>query len=464
MARAAKKEALTPEERLQAALVPDWEQPYKVPENWCWTRLGDITEVVGGGTPQSKTIEYYENGTIPWLSPADLSGYTDIYISHGVKNITELGLEKSSARLMPKNTVCLSSRAPIGYVAIAENPVSTNQGFKSFLPSPCYNPHFLYWYLKDNKELLESYASGTTFLELSGKKAGLIEFPLAPLPEQQRIADRIESLFAKLDEAKQKAQDALDSFEPRKSAILHKAFTGELTAQWRQEHGVGMESWENTPLNQVCLPRAGYAFDSKLFSNFGYQIIRMGNLFAGELDLSRNPVFYAEENLDAKILKRALVNDGDILLTLTGTKYKRDYGYAVRIEKPHQLLVNQRILCLTPLSINPSYLLYFLKSDIFRDVFFSNETGGVNQGNVSSKFVENILIPVPGDAEQKEIATILRNLLAKEQQAKEAAEAVLEQIDLIKKSILARAFRGELGTNDPSEESAVELLKQISSF
>ena len=131
MARGKKKDTLTPEERLQAALVPESEQPYKVPGNWCWTRLGAITEIIGGGTPSSNIPEYYNDGTIPWISPADLSGYTDIYISKGAKNITALGLEKYSAKMLPTNTVCLSSRAPIGYVVIAENPLCTNQGFLS---------------------------------------------------------------------------------------------------------------------------------------------------------------------------------------------------------------------------------------------------------------------------------------------------------------------------------------------
>ena len=141
MARGKMQETvLTLEEKLQQALVPESEWPYKVPGNWRWIIIGKITQVVGGGTPSSSVEEYYENGNIPWISPADLSGYSDIYISRGKKNITELGLEKSSARLLPKDTVCLSSRAPIGYVAIASNPISTNQGFKSFLPSPAVLP------------------------------------------------------------------------------------------------------------------------------------------------------------------------------------------------------------------------------------------------------------------------------------------------------------------------------------
>ena len=272
-----------------------------------------------------------------------------------------------------------------------------------------------------------------------------IKLELPTLAEQQRIVNRIESMFAKLDEAKEKAQNVVDGFETRKAAILHKAFTGELTAKWRKENGVSDDSWEVKKISDCCVPRAGYAFDSKKFTTSGFQIIRMGNLYAGELDLSRNPVFYSESDLDDSIKKRALITKGDILITLTGTKYKHDYGYAVRIDNPNSLLVNQRILCLTPKSeIKTNYILYYLHSNMFRNVFFSNETGGVNQGNVSSKFVESISFIVPTFPEQVEIVRILDIIIEKENKAKQAAEAVLEQIDLLKKSILARAFRGEL--------------------
>ena len=194
-----------------AAPLSEAEAPYAIPDSWRWFRLGDVTKIVGGGTPSSKVAEYYENGTVPWLSPADLSSYTDTYISHGAKNITELGLEKSSAQLLPKDTVCLSSRAPIGYVVIAENPLCTNQGFKSFLPADCYLPKFLYWYLKGNKPLLENYASGTTFLELSAKKAGLVPFPVPPLDEQREIVRLLDELLTQED-----------------AALLARAFRGQL--------------------------------------------------------------------------------------------------------------------------------------------------------------------------------------------------------------------------------------------
>lgn len=447
MAKAKKKETLTPEERLQAALVPDWEQPYKVPENWCWTRLGNITEIIGGGTPSSTVTEYYFEGTIPWISPADLSGYTDIYISKGAKNITELGLEKSSTKMLPTNTVCLSSRAPIGYVAIAANPLCTNQGFKSFLPALCYLPRYLYWYLKGNKELLERYASGTTFLELSASKAGLVEFPLPPLPEQQRIVDRIENLFAKLDEAKQKAQDALDSFETRKAAILHKAFTGELTAQWRKEHGTGMDSWAKKRFDEVATIKSNLV-DPATFPDFPHiapdniekktGILLEYNTVSEDGVTSGKHRFYPGQILYSKIrpyLSKVVVVDFDGLCSAD--------MYPIEAKG------------------NTKCLWYYMLSEEFLE---QASTAGsrsvlpkINQKELSAL---TVVLPTQSD-EQTEIVRVLDDLFAKEQQAKETAEAVLEQIDLIKKSILARAFRGELGTNDPTEESAVGLVRNI---
>lgn len=323
---------------------------------------------------------------------------------------------------------------------------------------------FLFYYFRQfsfQKECIDN-AKGTAQLNMSTEWLKKYNISLPPLAEQKRIVEQIEKLFSKLDEAKDKAQFVVESYESRKKAILHNAFEGLYSAEWRKKNKCSIDDWIDTKINEVCIPRAGYAFDSKKFTTDGFQIIRMGNLYAGKLDLSRSPVFYDRNDVDDSILKRSLVHDGDILLTLTGTKYKRDYGYAVCIEGNPELLVNQRILCLTPTEkIERDYLLYYLRSEIFRDIFFSNETGGVNQGNVSSKFVENIEIKLPSIDEQIEISRILRTVLDNEEQAKDTAEYVIEQIDIIKKSILAKAFRGELGTNNPEEESSIALLKEM---
>lgn len=433
-------------------------QPFPVPENWFWTDIDSINQYSGVSIdPMKRPDTTFELYSVP--SSAD--DYPEIITG------SEIGSTKQS---VTKNDVLLCKINPRINRVWKVSQHTDNELMASsewiIIRNSVINPDYLMFCFKTQyfREFMLANVSGVggSLMRAQPKFVKKYPIPIAPIAEQQRIVDRIESLFAKLDEAKEKAQAVVGGFELRKSAILHKAFTGELTKQWKKEHGVGVDSWKTKRINEITRPRAGYAFDSKKFTNSGYQIIRMGNLYGGELDLSRNPVFISLNDVDETALKRALVNSGDILITLTGTKYKRDYGYAVSIIDPTNLLVNQRILCLTPSQdVERNYILYYLRSNIFRDIFFSNETGGVNQGNVSSKFVENIEIKVPLLAEQHEIVTILDRVMDKEQHSKEAAEAVLDQIDTMKKAILARAFRGELGTNDPAEEWAGELVKAI---
>lgn len=451
-----KKTALTIEERLQQALVPAEEQPYEVPENWVWVRLGGVTQVIGGGTPSTSKKEYYDGGTISWLSPVDLSNYNDIYISHGNKMITLEGLNNSSAKLLPKDTVCLTSRAPIGYVAIAENELSTNQGFKSFLPSPTYLARFLYWYLKGNKELLESKASGTTFLELSASKAATIEFPLPPLSEQQRIVERIEELFAKLDEAKERLQEVADSFAVRKAAILHKAFTGELTKQWRRENGVSDESWEERKLGEV------------------------GSWLGGGTPSTSREEYWENGNIlwiTSKDMKSAVIEDTIMKVNEIGVKNSS----ANYIEKPALLVVmrsgilrrtfpvamvkkpftvNQDLKAIIPDEDDLEFLYWMLLSNEQR-ILNTCMKNGTTVESINSNALKDLTFKCPTLPEQHEIVRLIDDLLARERAAQQVAEQALASIDLMKKSILARAFRGELGTNKASEASALELLRQV---
>lgn len=443
---------------LEEALVPVDEQPYQVPENWCWTEIGKITSVQSGGTPSTSHDEYYEGGDIPWISPADLSGYNNIYIRNGNKYITQLGLEKSSARLLPKDTVCLSTRAPIGYVVIAENELCTNQGFKSFLPSKAYIPKYLYWYLKANKDMLESMASGTTFLELSGTKAGQVVFPLPPLTEQQRIVEQIENLFSKLDEAKEKAQAVVDSFETRKAAILHKAFTGELTTQWRKEHSIGLDSWKRVTINEIFEVFSGKGFKKKEYSPDGVKLIRISNVTYNSLvweDTKYLPISYLLQEPEL------VLQSGDIVMALnrpiTNGKLK-----VSMVDNAEQYILYQRVGCLRRKNLYNSaqYLLYALLSRNFLHQVEKNLQGS-DQPYINLPPLKTLSITICLPQEQIEVVQILDNFLSKEQQAKETAETVINQIDIMEKSILARAFRGKLGTNNPEEESSIVLLKRI---
>ena len=167
--------------------------------NWKVMKLSEVATIVGGGTPSSSKSEYFENGNIPWITPKDLSGYNKRYISEGERNITELGLKNSSAKLLPKNTVLLTSRAPIGYVAIASNEISTNQGFKSLVLNDGHIPEFFYYLLKNNVHILESRATGSTFKEISGQILKDTELSI-PTPDiQQKIVDILSPLDDKIE-------------------------------------------------------------------------------------------------------------------------------------------------------------------------------------------------------------------------------------------------------------------------
>ena len=454
----AKKKEKTLEEKLQEALVPENQWPYILPENWCWTRLGKITNIVGGGTPSSSKKEYYDNGTIPWLSPADLSGYSDIYISRGQKNITELGLSKSSARLMPKDTVLLSSRAPIGYVAIASNSISTNQGFKNFLPSDAFYSRFLYWYLKSSKSLLESYASGTTFLELSGSKASMVEFPLPPLPEQKRIVHRIESLFAKLDEAKEKIQQVLDGAEMRKAAILHKAFTGELTKNWRKENGISEDSWVEYTLQSVCTMKiTDGTHKTPTYSDKenGVVFLSAKDITSGEINWENTK--YITSELHKELYSRLAPQINDILLAKNGTT---GVAALVKEDKVFDIYVTLALLRPNVEIVIPEYLLNIINSPLCKVQFNENLTG-IGVPNLHLRDIKDVKIKVPSISEQEIISDKVEMLLANEGMVTKNCLKQIEVIDTMKKSILAKAFRGELGTNNPNEDSALNLLKEV---
>lgn len=161
-------------------------------------QLQDVSDVVGGGTPSTKESLYW-NGDVPWLTPKDLSGYNERYISHGERNISEEGLDNSSAVLLPASSVLLTSRAPIGYVAIAKNPIATNQGFKSLVLKKGQYPLFYYYLLKANVEYIQNMGSGSTFKEVSGGVVKELTFLIPEYEEQKRIAEILGSLDDKIE-------------------------------------------------------------------------------------------------------------------------------------------------------------------------------------------------------------------------------------------------------------------------
>lgn len=452
MARGKKKETMTPEDRLQAALVPEGDQPYKVPENWCWIHLGELYQI----NPKNLAEDFVDAAFIPMekIAPGFVNEYSfDVQPwCKAKKGHTQFADgDVAFAKISP----CFENRKSM-LLNNLPNGIGGGTTELIILRQSHMNQKYTFWFISQEQFIrggIATYSGTVGQQRISMDYVRTYPIPVPPLAEQQRIVDRIESLFAKLDEAKQKAQDALDSFETRKAAILHKAFTGELTTQWRKEHGVGMESWETKKYSEICnIVRGGSPRPAGSPEFYG------GNIpFMKVSDITRNTGPYVNSTeytiKEAGLKKTRMVDRNTLLLTNSGATL------GVPAICTFKTTFNDGIAAF--LGLNPDTLL-------FHYYFWTSKTAalrainkGAAQPNLNTDIIGNVEISLPRENEQCEIVRLLDNLLAKEQQAKESAEGVLEQIDLIKKAILARAFRGELGTNDPSEESAVELLKVI---
>ena len=464
MARGKKKEStLTPEEKLAQVLVPDWEWPYKVPKNWCWVKLSALSDLISKGTTPTGGKNAYVSEGVHFLRVENIND--DGTISHdNIACVTEemhTGFLKRS--VLHSRDVLVSIAGTLGKTGIVRDvdlPLNTNQAVAFVrLKSEAVNERYIKGAIDNpiTQELLLGKTKVTSIPNLTLEIIGDCPIPLAPIAEQQRIVERVAYLFSKLDEAKEKAQSVLDSFETRKAAILHKAFTGELTAKWREEHGVGMDSWNNTSLAQVV---SGFKYgtsEKSDYNNTGMPVLRIPNIGDGCVDFS-DIKYLNHSDID----EESQIHEGDILIIRSNGS--RDLvGKSVlvpKLDRPHAYA--SFLIRIKPSAIvKANYLTLYLNSADARSQMFRKAKSSAGINNINSKELGAISLTLPSISEQMEIVRILDSLFSREQLAKEAAEAVLEKIDLLKKSILSRAFRGELGTNNPTEESALELLKKV---
>lgn len=466
MAGKKKQAQLTPEEKLQQALVPAAEQPYKVPANWCWTRLGSYIDYA---------TDYVANGSFATLK-ANVNIYkeknyalmvkTQDFANHFTKSLTytdKHGYEFLEKSRLYGGELILSNIGSIGKVfkvPYFDKPMTLASNSIMIKCYKDFDYDFLFYFFSSpiGFELLNSITTGTAVLKFNKTDLKTIALPLPPLLEQQRIVERIESLFAKLDEAKENLQNVLDGFETRKAAILHKAFTGELTANWRKQHGVSIDSWEETFIKNVCLDiKVGIVIKPSQYyvdKENGIAAFRSANVREFRIDnidwVYLSPKGYNEN-------KRSIVHTGDVLIVRSGNP-----GTACVVTEEFDGYNAIDILIAVPNKdkLNSYFLCAYTNSPVVKQMVENNKRGmALSHFNVSG--YSKLPIFVPTLSEQTEIVRIIDDLLAKEQQAKELAENALAKIELIKKAILARAFRGELGTNNPADESAVELLKRV---
>lgn len=455
-----KKTALTIEERLQQALVPAEEQPYEVPENWVWVRLGSLLKEIKNGTTikqdksgngfsvtrieslQNQTIDLMRVGTIletEKIKETDWYKSGDITLSH-INSIEHVG----------KTALITDAMLPL----VHGMNLLRLRFFEIYTPDlfQLYSQTYQY-----KNEIRSRINMAVNQVSINQKQLSSLEIPLPPLSEQQRIVERIEELFAKLDEAKERLQEVADSFAVRKAAILHKAFTGELTKQWRWENGVSDESWEEKKFDD-CIEKMQNGLSKRKGdegNNIG--VLRLANLSEDDLVLDDLRYILLTEKEEKNYL---LSKDDVIMIRVNGSK--DNVARQIVINTDEKLAFCDHII---RIKYNPNivarYVMYFSKTNAYRKYVEDNMVSSAGQNTISRKGLASLVIPLPSIEEQHEIVRLIDDLLARERAAQQAAEQALASIDLMKKSILARAFRGELGTNKASEASALELLKQV---
>lgn len=317
------------------------------------------------------------------------------------------------------------------------------------------NEYRNYYIALKNEDIL-NLAYGGAQPNISPKVIEFISIPLSPINEQQRIVNRIESLFTKLDRAKELIENTLAQFEQNKMAILHKAFTGELTAKWRKENNIDLSSWQDYQLKDICEKITDGTHNSPINTDLGdYMYITAKNIKEEGIDLSK--ITYVSSVIHEKIYARCNVEFGDVLYIKDGATT----GIATinTIKEQFSLLSSVAVLKPKKNKLLAKYLVYKLNSNEVRNMMINNMSG-VAITRLTLTKIKQAKMKFPTIEEQQEIVNILDKLLAKYNKIKNL-EQQLEKIELLKKAILAKAFRGELGTNNPDEESAENLLKEI---
>ena len=410
---------------IEEALVPVEEQEYNIPNNWIWIYQNFVCQLANG---EKMSGEEY-----PYLEVKYLRGDTDAEI-------------KYSGRFITANTkVILVDGENSGEVFEVLEDGYMGSTFKALNISEIVNEKYLLYYVDSKRELLKKNKTGSAIPHLNKRLFLGLGFPLPPLPEQQRIVEQIESLFSKLDEAKEKAQEVIDGYEARNAAVYNDAFSGRLTAQWRKDN-YKENKWETKRFDEVADIKSNLVEPSNYleFPHIAPDNIekRTGILLdyhtiAEDGVKSGKHRFYAGQILYSKIrpyLSKVVMVDFDGLCSAD--------MYPIEAKE------------------NTKYLLYYMLSDMFLEQASSAGSRSVLP-KINQKELSAIKVRITSDEEQKEVVRILDYLLPMMQQVRDKAVQVVDNIDTIKKSILAKAFRGELGTNISEDESAMELLKII---
>ncbi|KTF61654.1 MULTISPECIES: restriction endonuclease subunit S [Bacillus amyloliquefaciens group] len=477
------KKKETVDELLEEVLLPEDGQTHEVPENWVWVKSEFVAKWGSGGTPSRKNSEYY-NGNIPWLKTGELR---DTVIVDSEEKITEEGLKKSSAKLFPKDSVAIAMYgATIGKLGILGIDAATNQACAVGVPYALTDKKFMFYYFLTQRKNLINRGKGGAQPNIS--QTIIKEFPyiLPPINEQKRIVDKIEHLLNKIEEAKQLIEEAKKTFELRRAAILDKAFRGELTRKWREEHPdiENAEVLYDKIISLIKPKKFEIIEEQSEYIPCKWKWVRLGEVV--QVNPPKKKLNEVSEEQKCTFIPMPAVSDktGKIEEPEEREYRKVKKGYTFFLE--NDVLFAKITPCMengksaiarqlkngfgygstefhvlrTSEYVNEQYIHYLVRSQRFRAKAKREMTGAVGQQRVPKEFLLNYPFPLPPKKEQDAIVNILDDIFAKDNCSKFNLQLESE-LDILKQCILSKAFRGELGTNDPSEESAVELLKEV---
>ena len=420
--------------------------PWSIPSSWKWSRMGQMSTVITGGTPSTLDRVNFEGGTIPWITPADLSGFSEKIISCGARSITQRGLDNSGAQLIPKWSVIFSSRAPIGYVAIAGCQLTTNQGCKSFALGLALTSEYVYYYLQRAKGLALKMASGTTFLELSKKSAESLPIPLAPLPEQRRIVEAIEANFARLEAGVAALERARMKLERYRASVLEGVWTkggpnltqlGTLVTE-HLCNGISIKGSDAPPgtpaLRLSAMGESGFDYSDVRY-------LPLDNETAQDLAIRAGEFFISRGNGSLHLVGR-----GTLAQATPQRVVYPDTMTRVRLDRAR---------------VDPRWIALIWASRGLRNQIEARVKTTAGIFKISHPQMETIEIPLP-DLEVQ--ATLIRDtspLLDNSTKSLSEIQESLGRCKSLRQSVLKSAFEGRLVPQDPNDEPASALLERI---
>lgn len=382
-------------------------------DSWERKRISEFAEVISGGTP-STSVEEFWNGDVVWITPSDLSKIKYPKIDSSIKKITELGLNNSSANLIPARSIVMSSRAPIGYFAIPTIDFSTNQGCKSIKLNNQQDELFHYYNFLFNVETFKKKGEGTTFAEISKKEIEKLVFKFPQLPQQRKIAQILSTVDAVLE----KTEAAIAKYQQLKQGLMHDVFTRGIdvhTGQLRPKQTEAPERYKQSPLgwipkewevetvDSVAFLRHGYQFRDYDFVKEGIDVVKIGQIGKkGNVNLE-NSSKIASSRLDE--FNSIQLFEGDILMALTGATLGKT-AIIRNINKP--MLQNYRVGYFTPRDenkLNKLFLYYLLIGDSVQNEILGFVNTGA-QGNIGKADFEKIKVIVPNSIQEQKLSSL----------------------------------------------------------